>query len=400
MEAVTVCEDQVTRVTMPKWGLSMKTGRITEWLAAEGQEVEEGDDLAEIDTDKIAGTLEAPGAGVLRRIVAAAGGDAPVGRVIALIAPAEVPDAEIERLAAEARDHLAAGLPAADEDSPVTGTVRVAGTALAYATSGAGERAGEQETERAGEQSGEPEIVLVHGFGGDKNSWLFVQEPLAAHHTVHALDLPGHGESGKEVGDGGLAALARLVTGFLDALGIGRAHLVGHSLGGAVCVAAAALAPDRVASLTLVAPAGFGPDVDASYLRGFAAAGNRRELRPQLVKLFADESRVTRQLIDDLLKYKRLDGVDRALRTLLDTLLDEDDAPAIDVTDLLRGPAAAVPVVALWGEKDRIIPASNAASLTDTADVRMIPDTGHMPHMETPGEVVRAIEASVLRATP
>ncbi|MFJ2772797.1 acetoin dehydrogenase dihydrolipoyllysine-residue acetyltransferase subunit [Streptomyces sp. NPDC087300] len=379
MEAVTVPEHRVARVTMPKWGLSMRTGRITEWLAAEGQQVAAGDDLAEIDTDKIAGTLEAPGAGVLRRIVAAAGGEAPVGRVIALIAPAEVPDAEIDRLAADAREALASGLPAEDEEGPGTATVQVAGSTLAYATSGAGEQA----------------VVLVHGFGGDKNSWLFVREPLAAHHTVHALDLPGHGESGKEVGDGGLTALARLLVGFLDALGIERAHLVGHSLGGAVCAVAAAAAPGRVASLTLVAPAGVGPDVDAAYLRGFAAAGNRRELRPQLMKLFADEHRVTRQLIDDLLKYKRLDGVDRALRTLLDTLLTEDDAPALDVTPLLRGPAAGVPAVALWGEHDRVLPASNAASLKDGADVRVIPGAGHMPHMETPGEVVRAIEGAM-----
>ncbi|MEV2256334.1 alpha/beta fold hydrolase [Streptomyces sp. NPDC050147] len=74
--------------------------------------------------------------------------------------------------------------------------------------------------------------ATVHGYGGDNNSWLFVQEPLAARHTVYALDLPGHGESGKEVGDGSLASLAAVVTDFLDALGIERAHLVGHSLGG------------------------------------------------------------------------------------------------------------------------------------------------------------------------
>ncbi|MFE0176462.1 acetoin dehydrogenase dihydrolipoyllysine-residue acetyltransferase subunit [Streptomyces sp. NPDC059002] len=384
MEAVTVQDRDIARVTMPKWGLSMRTGRITEWSAAEGDEIEEGDDLAEIDTDKIAGVLEAPHGGVLRRIVAAAGGEAPVGRVIALIAPAQVPDAEIERLAAEARAQLDSGVPAEDEGSPVTGTAQVAGTALSYATSGTGGQ----------------EIVLLHGFGGDKNSWLFVQGPLAARHTVYALDLPGHGESAKDVGDGGLTALAALVIGFLDELGIERAHLVGHSLGGAVSVAAAARAPDRIASLTLVAPAGFGPDVDASYLRGFATATNRRELRPHLLKLFADEGRVTRHLVDDLLKYKRLDGVDQALRTLLATLVDADDAPALDVTGLLTGPASSVPTVALWGEKDRVIPASNAASLKTRADLRIIPDAGHMPHMETPGEVVKAAEAALLGRTP
>ena len=45
-------------------------------------------------------------------------------------------------------------------------------------------------------------MLLVHGFGGDRNSWLFIQEPLAAEHRVYALDLPGHGTSAKDVGDG------------------------------------------------------------------------------------------------------------------------------------------------------------------------------------------------------
>jgi pimeloyl-ACP methyl ester carboxylesterase len=86
-------------------------------------------------------------------------------------------------------------------------------------------------------------VVLVDGFGGDKNSWLFVQQPLAEERTVHALDLPGHGASGKDVGDGSLATLTDKVVGFLDALGVERAHLVGHSLGGAVVVAVAKAAP-------------------------------------------------------------------------------------------------------------------------------------------------------------
>ncbi|MEV0116225.1 acetoin dehydrogenase dihydrolipoyllysine-residue acetyltransferase subunit [Streptomyces sp. NPDC050844] len=366
----------VERVTMPKWGLPMKTGKITEWIAREGDEVEEGDDLAEIDTDKIAGTLEAPSGGVLRRIVAEAGGEAPVGCVIAVIAPAEVPEGEIERVVAEAREQLARGVPAEDEASPVGGLAEVDGRALAYATSGAGPE----------------EIVLVHGYGGDKNSWLFVQEPLAARHTVYALDLPGHGESGKDVGAGGLDALTDVVAGFLDALGIERAHLVGHSLGGAVVTAVAARVPERVRSLTLIAPAGYGPEVDASYLRGFAAAGTRRELRPHLGKLFADEGLVTRQLVDDLLKYKRLDGVDVALRTLLTTLLDEDDAPALDVRHLLP---AALRVVAVWGRDDRVIPASNATSLAGRASVRVVDGVGHLAQMEAPGEVVAAVERAV-----
>ncbi|WP_199429696.1 acetoin dehydrogenase dihydrolipoyllysine-residue acetyltransferase subunit [Qaidamihabitans albus] len=364
--------DAIRKVVMPKWGLSMATGKITEWIAAEGDDVAGGADLAEIDTDKIAGTLESADEGVLRRVVAEVGEDVPVGATIALIAPPEVPDADIEEAARLARAELDSG-EVEEAAGPETGTVTVDGRTLAYATLGAGEET----------------LVLVHGYGGDKNSWLFVQEPLAESRTVHAFDLPGHGESSKDVGDGSLDTLAGAVLGFLAEKGIERAHLAGHSLGGAVVAAAAAAEPGRVASLTLVAPAGFGTEINAGYLRGFAEATSRRELRPHLGALFADSAQVTRKLADDLMKYKRLDGVDTALRTLLGTLLD-GDAPGIDAAPLLA--KAGVPVTVVWGREDEVLPVSNAGALPDPGAVRVVEGAGHMVHMEKPNAVVAAFE--------
>ena len=76
---------------------------------------------------------------------------------------------------------------------------------------------------------------------------------------------------------------------------------------------------------------GFGPEINAGYLRGFAEAESRRDLKPHLLALFADPGLVNRQLIDDLLKYKRLDGVDQALRSLVGNLVKGDES-AVDVT--------------------------------------------------------------------
>ncbi|HWD01057.1 MAG TPA: acetoin dehydrogenase dihydrolipoyllysine-residue acetyltransferase subunit [Amycolatopsis sp.] len=359
----------IQRVTMPKWGLSMKTGRITDWIASEGDDVGEGDDLVDIDTDKITGTLESPGAGVLRRVIAAAGEDVPVGATIALLAPAATPDADLDQAADEARRELAEGA-LAEVAGPVTGTVEVDGRSLSYATLG---------------DSGEG-VVLVHGYGGDKNSWLFVQEPLADGRTVHALDLPGHGESTKDVGDGSLTTLANAVLGLLEALNVTKAHLVGHSLGGAVITAAAALQPDKVSSLTLVAPAGFGSEINAGYLRGFANATSRRELKPHLTALFADPDLVTRRLADDLLKYKRLDGVDKVLAKLLATLLTDDDRPALDATALLADYPG--PVTVVWGREDAVLPAENAA---DLPNVHLVDGAGHLVHLERPAAVVEIV---------
>ena len=66
-------DERIPRVTMPKWGLSMKTGKIVEWFVAEGDTIDKGDDVVDIETDKIAGTLESPVGGLLRRIIAEPG---------------------------------------------------------------------------------------------------------------------------------------------------------------------------------------------------------------------------------------------------------------------------------------------------------------------------------------
>ncbi|HVN11113.1 MAG TPA: acetoin dehydrogenase dihydrolipoyllysine-residue acetyltransferase subunit [Kineosporiaceae bacterium] len=376
-------DDRIVPVTMPKWGLSMQLGKITAWAVAEGDEVQVGDDLADIETEKITGTLEAADDGTVRRIVAGVGEDVPVSGTIALLAPAEVSDDALDAAVREARAVIEAGVPDDAGGAAELQTADVGGRKISYA--GAGE-------------DGDV-ILLVHGFGGDRNSWLFLQEPLAAKYRVYALDLPGHGTSAKDVGDGALGVLADAVTGVLDALGAGRAHLVGHSMGGAVALEVAVRDPGRIASLTLIAPSGFGTDINAGYLRGFAGAQTRRELKPVVGLLFADESLVTRQLVDDLLAYKRLDGVDQALHALLGTLLDGDSQRGDSAAALAAVLAAggAVPVTVVWGRADRIIPAAQAESVPGAAR-HVIDGAGHMPQMERPAEVQAAIEETIARA--
>ncbi len=374
-------DDRIVPVTMPKWGLSMQLGKITAWVVAEGDDVKVGDDLADIETEKITGTLEAPDAGTIRRIIARTGEDVPVSGTIALIAPPEVTDDELDAAVLQARALIDAGVPEDAAGEAVLQTADVGGRKISYAGAG---------------QDGDV-VLLVHGYGGDRNSWLFLQEPLAARYQVYALDLPGHGTSAKDVGEGSLSVLADAVTGVLDALGAGRAHLVGHSMGGAVVLAVAARDPARIASLTLIAPSGFGPEINAGYLRGFADAQTRRELKAVIGQLFDDESLVTRQLVDDLLAYKRLDGVDEALHALADTLLD-GEAQRGDSAAPLAVIAGAVPVTVVWGHADRIIPAAQAESVTGAVR-HLIDGAGHMPHMERPAEVQAAIEETIARST-
>jgi pyruvate dehydrogenase E2 component (dihydrolipoamide acetyltransferase) len=377
-------DDRIVAVTMPKWGLSMQLGKITGWIVAEGDEVGIGDDLADIETDKIAGTLEAADAGTVRRIIAQVGEDVPVSGTIALIAPAGVSDADLEAAAEQARAVIDAGVPDEAAGEPVVETAEVGGRQIRYIGAG---------------QDGDV-VLFVHGYGGDHNSWLFLQAPLSEKYRVYALDLPGHGTSSKDVGDGSVGLLADAVIGVLDAIGADRAHLAGHSLGATVALTAAARNPARIASLTLIAPAGFGREINAGYLRGFADAETRRELKPVVSQLFADESLVTRQVVDDLLAYKRLDGVDTALHTLLAALLSPDgETQGVDAAAAVAAIGGAVPVTVVWGTGDRIIPSGQAEAVAGAA-IHLLDDAGHMPHMERPAEVQAAIEEAIAGAPP
>src|SRR5262249_2207410 len=159
-----VTDARIVAVTMPKWGLSMQLGKITSWIVAEGDDVSVGDDLADIETEKIAGTLEAADAGTLRRIIARVGEDVPVSSTIAALAPPGVGDDALDAAAAEARAVIDAGVPDEAAGGPAVETADVGGRRVSYVGTG---------------QGGDV-VLLVHGYGGDRHSWLFPPEPLAA----------------------------------------------------------------------------------------------------------------------------------------------------------------------------------------------------------------------------
>lgn len=369
----------ITKLGMPKFGLVMKEGALVAWLVDEGAELRAGDEVAEVETDKINGSVEAPAAGVLRRRVASVGDVVPVGGLLGVLADPSVPDEEIDAFIAE---FAATFVPEGDaEDAgPPTELVTVGGRPIRYLRQG----------------DGPVVVVLLHGFGGDLTTWLFNTEALATDgRTVYALDLPGHGGSGKDVGTGSLEELAAAVGSTLDALGLTRVHLVGHSLGAAVAAVVAADRGAGVASLTLIAPAGLGPEISGEFLDGFVAAESRRELKPVLERLFADTSVVTRQFTDEVLRTKRIDGAGPALQAIAAACFP-GGRQAIGIGDRLRGVTA--PILAIWGDADAIVPPAHAASLPDGAAVETIAGAGHMPQMEAAAEVNRLLGEFLDRA--
>jgi pyruvate dehydrogenase E2 component (dihydrolipoamide acetyltransferase) len=154
----------------------------------------------------------------------------------------------------------------------------------------------------------------------------------------------------------------------------------------------AASAPERVLSLSLVCSAGLGREINAAYIDAFVRASNRNALKPCVAQLYSDERLVTRQLVDDLLKYKRLEGVDAALRKLADNLFPGGTQGRL-FHDMLG--SSNFPVLVVWGAKDRIIPASHAAGLPARVKVEVLPDQGHMVQVEAAGAVNRLLTSFI-----
>ena len=237
---------------------------------------------------------------------------------------------------------------------------------------------------RSDDVRGKRNLVLVHGAGGSHLDWPAPLRRLRGA-NVYALDLPGHGRS-EGAGRSSIAAYRDFLLAFLDALGLERATVVGHSMGGAIALDFALHYPDRLAGLILVG-SGARLRVAPAILTGILADF---EATVDLVCEYAFGPSATEQL-------KRL-GRQRLLKTPPQVL--HGDYAACDAFDVMEGLGEVhCPTLAIGGTADMLTPSKYSIYLRDHipgAELVLVDAAGHMVMLEKPEVVSRAISKFIL----
>src|SRR6476469_1934570 len=243
-----------------------------------------------------------------------------------------------------------------------------------------------------------PPVVLIHGMVNSSRHWERVAMPLADSYTVVAPDLIGHGDSATPRGDYSLGAHAASIRDLLTAIGIERATIVGHSLGGGVAMQFFYQFPQRTERLALISSGGLGDDV-SPLLRGAALPGSaallRLATRPRLVGALAGAGKKLRER--DVSAGVYLQAVARALgplqdpgsrRAFLQTLRAVIDVQGqkVSARDRLYL-LGEMQTLIIWGERDRTIPLSHgleAAGSIPNCRFETLPKAAHFPNLEDP----------------
>jgi len=260
--------------------------------------------------------------------------------------------------------------------------------------------------------TGGPVLLLIHGMGGSSENWRAVIEPLARDHTVIVPNLPGHGQSGPAAGDYSVGGLAAGLRDLLLILGHRRATLVGHSLGGGIAMQFAYQFPEILERLVLVSSGGLGPEV-SPLLRAAAlpGAGPFIATTAPLVRALATRlqraERVGRPPNTDLIEVAHGYGLlsDRQRRAaFLSTVrsvigIGGQTVSAVDRLYL----AEAVPVLIVWGARDRLVPvhhAEHAHREIRGSRLEVFEGAGHLPQLEEPSRFVDVLERFLEETDP
>ena len=416
----------------------MEEGIVVTWNLSEGESFERGDTLLEVETDKMVAEVPALESGTLLQILVEEQAKVKVGDILALIDPSEksprkteIPikteqsasknNPESPPLSYDPSQSLAHDEKVLDLIRAIPGARRLAkrdgidlktiiGTgpagrierfdvvkvfqnepAVASPKKSLGPQMGPGGIRflRRGKQSGTP-VVLLHGFASDLHSWRLIHGPLSRHRDVIALELPWHGESGGWQRSGGVQALAQHLEQVIIELELGTVDLVGHSLGGAIAVCLASQQTNMVRRLTLLAPVGFGTEINLSAVEQFTEELSVSEIELALSRLFYDLRWVSKDLIEATKKNFGSSSRRVQARNLLKSIFPSG-SQEWDGQSLLS--KLNQPVRIIWGEEDLILPVRHLNGLPGWVAQHRLSKVGHVPQIEAAPLLLRILQA-------
>ena len=250
---------------------------------------------------------------------------------------------------------------------------------------------------RASGQIDAPPLILIHGFGSSLHTWEAWARELARDYRVIRFDLPGSGLSPPD--PTGLYVDARiheLLIALMDQLGVVRASIVGHSIGGRIAWTFAALHAERVAKLVLISPDGFAspgfeygrPTQVPTAVKLMRHALPKALLRMSLAPAYADPATLTPELVTRYHDLMLAPGARDALIARLEQTTLTDPVPLLQ--------RIRAPILLLWGEQDQLIPFTNAQDYGRAVPaIKLVPfaRVGHLPQEEIPAQSVEAVRA-------
>jgi pimeloyl-ACP methyl ester carboxylesterase len=259
-----------------------------------------------------------------------------------------------------------------------------------------------------------PPVVLIHGIAGRAAQWDQTMQLLADRHTVVAPDLLGHGDSAKPRGDYSLGAHASGIRDLLIGLGIERASVVGHSLGGGIAMQFAYQYPERCERLVLVSSGGLGDEVHA-LLRAATLPGSEFVLpllaHPRLLEIVSLIPRTlgrlglrTRVDLTEMARgYQSLANAE-ARSAFIHTVraVIDPTGQRINASDRLYL-ASKMPTLIVWGRHDKIIPVDHAEPAHEAmpgSRLELFEKAGHFPHLDDPVRFARTLEAFLNATEP
>ena len=244
-------------------------------------------------------------------------------------------------------------------------------------------------------------VILLHGFGSSLHTWEPWAQALQDDYRVVRLDLPGSGLSlADPSGRYDDARTTELLVALMDRLGLASAVLVGNSIGGRIAWNFAAQHPDRVTKLVLISPDGFAsgafrygekPSVPffAHVLRYVLP---KSMIRSSVASAYGNPALLTDETVDRYYDLMLAPGARDALISRMEQTVLQDPVPTLRKIQL--------PVLLLWGEKDRLIPVSNAMDYSrelPQSEIVAFPELGHVPQEEAPTRSLQSIKAFLAR---